>query len=156
MEVELDLITDHIDENMLMIFCEKALKGNISDMEWRDKQLDSILSTQFGNRMVLLPSTVPEDLGYKKIESNYVKYFLTKSSLYGCIDCNDITTSIKNIAFITRQIHIESGKSKATILILETPKGKIIKDLYESGSHLSIIPRVLPDNIHRIYRLDII
>jgi len=145
MEVELDIILDKGELEMLKIFCERSMKGRISDMEWREYQLNGLL----GNSQTLKMN------GYKDLNNNSITYVFTEGLLLGCIEeGNSVETPFKSVTHVVTRVHIGDAVPKALVKILDTHHGKMVKALLEDGFKLSIIPRFFPNK--RISRLDIV
>jgi hypothetical protein len=142
-EIELDIILERTNTEELTMFCEKAMRGKISDLEWREYQLNGLL----GNTQTLKMN------GYKEHRHNSTTYVFTERLLLGCMDDDSITTNLNRVTHVVNQILIEDGKAKASIRIINTSQGKIAKVLLEDKINLKVIPRFLPNR--RIYRLDI-
>jgi hypothetical protein len=145
MDIELDII-ENVSKEDVKIFCEKIIKGGFSDQEWRDYQLNSILTN----------SNPLEMNGYKIHKDDSITYVF--DMLYGCIECDDITTPIVGISHAINKVHI-GDTIKVSIKPLNTPQGKVIQSLIDSGYNIKVLPKVfilsgLP-NRRQIFRLDI-
>lgn len=143
MEVELDIIIDKKDIEHLKTFCEKAMKGRISDLEWREYQLNAL----FDNTQTLKMD------GHREHGYNSITYIFTSRMLLGCMEDVSFETHLGRVTHVTSKIHIENSKAKATVRVLDTHQGKILRTILEDGIDIRIIPRWLPNK--QIYRLDI-
>jgi len=141
MELELDIIKN-VSKEDIKIFCEKTIKGAFTDQEWRDYQLNSILTN----------SNSLEMNGYKIHKDDSITYVF--DMLYGCIECDDIITPIVSISHSINKVHI-GDTIKVSIKPLNTPQGKIIQSLIDSGYNIKVLPKILPNSRQRIFRLDI-
>lgn len=141
MELELDIIKN-VSKEDIKIFCEKTIKGAFSDQEWRDYQLNSILTNTNSLKMN----------GHKIHKDDSITYVF--DMLYGCVECDDIPTPIKSISHSINKIHI-GDIIKVSIEILNTPHGKVLEAMIESGYDIKVLPKILPNSRQRIFRLDI-
>ena len=141
MELELDIIKN-VSKEDIKIFCEKTIKGAFTDQEWRDYQLNSILTNTNSLKMN----------GHKIHKDDSITYVF--DMLYGCVECDDIPTPIKSISHSISKIHI-GDIIKVSIEILNTPHGKVLEAMIESGYDIKVLPKILPNSRQRIFRLDI-
>ena len=141
MELELDIIKN-VSKEDIKIFCEKTIKGAFTDQEWRDYQLNSLLTNTNSLKMN----------GYKIHKDDSITYVF--DMLYGCVECDDISTPIKSISHSINKVHI-GDTIKVSIKPLNTPHGKVLEAMIESGYDIKVLPKVLPNRRQRIFRLDI-
>ena len=72
---------------------------------------------------------------------NYQKFIIENRDL-GELDHTDSSVvNLKNVSHIIREAHLENGVVYGTAEILETPSGKILQSLVESGVKLGISSR---------------
>lgn len=125
------------------------MKGKISDLEWREYQLNGLL----GNTQTLKMN------GYKELTNNSITYIFTQSLLLGCIEEDSIETPLKSVTHVVTRISIGDSGPTALVKVLDTHQGKMVKKLLENDIKLSVIPRFLPTTSmkhKKINRLDII
>lgn len=72
---------------------------------------------------------------------NYQKFVLENRAL-GELDHPDSSVvNLKNVSHIVREAHLENGTVFGTVELLDTPSGKILQSLVESGVKLGISSR---------------
>jgi len=72
---------------------------------------------------------------------NYQKFIVENRAL-GELDHPDSSVvNLKNVSHIVREAHIDNGVVYGTVEILDTPSGKILQSLVESGVKLGISSR---------------
>jgi len=72
---------------------------------------------------------------------NYQKFIIENRAL-GELDHPDSSVvNLKNVSHIIREAHLESGTVVGTVEVLDTPSGKILQSLVESGIKLGISSR---------------
>ena len=72
---------------------------------------------------------------------NYQKFIKESRALGECDHPDSSVVELKNVSHIVREAHIEGDNVIGTIEILDTPSGKILKSLIESGVTLGISSR---------------
>jgi len=72
---------------------------------------------------------------------NYQKFIKENRALGECDHPDSSVVELKNVSHIVREAHIEGDNVIGTIEILDTPSGKILKSLIESGVTLGISSR---------------
>lgn len=75
----------------------------------------------------------------------HIKDFLSKIPVFGCFEC-DIENGMVPIQKISHSINnlsVKNNKLFVTITILSTPYGKLLQELYDSGSLLCLSPHSL-------------
>ena len=72
---------------------------------------------------------------------NYQK-FIVENRAMGELDHPDSSVvNLKNVSHVVREAHLESGTVYGTIELLDTPSGKILQSLVDSGVKLGISSR---------------
>jgi len=72
---------------------------------------------------------------------NYQKFIVENRAL-GELDHPDSSVvNLKNVSHVIREAHLESGTVYGTVELLDTPSGKILQSLVESGVKLGISSR---------------
>ena len=72
---------------------------------------------------------------------NYQKFIIENRAL-GELDHPDSSVvNLKNVSHLVREAHLEGGTVYGTIEVLDTPSGKILQSLVESGVRLGISSR---------------
>ena len=72
---------------------------------------------------------------------NYQKFIIENRAL-GELDHPDSSVvNLKNVSHLIREAHLEGGTVYGTIEVLDTPSGKILQSLVESGVRLGISSR---------------
>lgn len=72
---------------------------------------------------------------------NYQKFIKENRALGECDHPDSSVVELKNVSHIVREAHIDGDNVIGTIEILDTPSGKILKSLIESGVTLGISSR---------------
>ena len=72
---------------------------------------------------------------------NYQKLIQENRALGECDHPDSSVVELKNVSHIVREAHVEGDDVYGTIEILDTPQGKIIQSLIESGVTLGISSR---------------
>ena len=72
---------------------------------------------------------------------NYQKFIKENRALGECDHPDSSVVELKNVSHIVREARMEGDNVYGTIEILDTPKGKIIQSLIESGVTLGISSR---------------
>lgn len=60
---------------------------------------------------------------------------------------NFTTTNISKAVGITKDIWVENGEVLGKIELLDTPQGKIVKDILKSGQNVNFAPRMLGERV---------
>jgi hypothetical protein len=82
----------------------------------------------------------PQDVLQREIR-NYQK-FIIENRAVGELDHPDSSVvNLKNVSHIIREAHLEGGTVYGTVELLDTPSGKILQSLVESGVKLGISSR---------------
>jgi hypothetical protein len=82
----------------------------------------------------------PEDVLEREVR-NYQK-FITEGRALGELDHPDSSVvELKNVSHVVRSAHMDDGVVYGTIEVLETPNGKILQSLVESGIKIGISSR---------------
>jgi len=82
----------------------------------------------------------PEDVLEREVR-NYQK-FITEGRALGELDHPDSSVvELKNVSHVVRSAHMEDGVVYGTIEVLETPNGKILQSLVDSGIKIVISSR---------------
>lgn len=139
---ELDIVLKNTDIGNLKLYCEKAMKGNITDQDWRDYQLDGLL----GNTQTLKMN------GYKEHSPNSITYVFSSNLIFGCLDYSGLETAFKHISHCIKSIRIVDDKPTASIKVLDTSVGKELKRIIEDDIRVELKPTTYRG---RIFRLDI-
>lgn len=72
---------------------------------------------------------------------NYQKFIKENRALGECDHPDSSVVELKNASHIVREAHIENGVCYGTVELLDTPSGKILQSLVESGVTLGISSR---------------
>lgn len=72
---------------------------------------------------------------------NYQKFILENRALGELDHPTDSIVNLKNVSHIVREAYIEDGTVVGTVELLNTPSGKILQSLVESGVKLGISSR---------------
>ena len=132
MEIELDLVLNTtIDQ--FKSYCEN-MRGQKSIALYRDNQIDRI----FENK-------ITEEVEY--IFKNDIQV------VYGCYGKSNEYISLSQVAFTLNEININDKNPKASVRILNTYHGKIVKGLIKDGIPMQITPII--DTEGNIYKFNI-
>lgn len=72
---------------------------------------------------------------------NYQKFIKENRALGECDHPDSSVVELKNASHIVREAHMENGVCYGTVELLDTPSGKILQSLVESGVTLGISSR---------------
>jgi hypothetical protein len=82
----------------------------------------------------------PKNLLQREI-NNYQKFINESRALGECDHPNSSVVELKNVSHIVKEAHFEGDVVFGTIELLDTPSGKILQSLVESGVQLGISSR---------------
>ena len=82
----------------------------------------------------------PKNLLAREI-NNYQKFINENRALGECDHPNSSVVELKNVSHIVKEAHFEGDIVYGTIELLDTPSGKILQSLVESGVQLGISSR---------------
>lgn len=72
---------------------------------------------------------------------NYQKFIIENRALGECDHPDSSVINLKNVSHIVREAYIEGNVVQGTVELLDTPAGKILQSLVESGVKLGISSR---------------
>jgi hypothetical protein len=72
---------------------------------------------------------------------NYQKFIIENRAVGECDHPDESVVSLKNVSHIIREAYLEKGTVFGTVELLDTPSGKILQSLVESGVKLGISSR---------------
>ena len=82
----------------------------------------------------------PESILAREVR-NYQKFIQENRALGECDHPDSSVVELKNASHIIREAHMDSGVCYGTVELLDTPSGKILQSLVESGVTLGISSR---------------
>ena len=85
----------------------------------------------------------PKDILFTK-KKNYIDTKVTPKKAFGELDhCDEATVEFKRVSHVIDKIWFEGDDVWASVRILPTPNGEILKVIFESGSTVGISSRAL-------------
>jgi len=72
---------------------------------------------------------------------NYQKFIIENRALGECDHPDSSVINLKNVSHIVREAHFEGNTVYGTVELLDTPSGKVLQSLVESGVKLGISSR---------------